>query len=38
VSIDLEEEIIIMGDVEDLLTLSDITELPIIDSNNYFNF
>ena len=38
VSIDLEEEIIIIGDVEDLLSLSDITELPIIDSNNYFNF
>lgn len=37
-SIDLEEEIIIIGDVEDLLSLSDITELPIIDSNNYFNF
>lgn len=38
VKIDLEEEIIIIGDLEDLLLLKDISELPIIDKNNFFEF
>ena len=38
VKINLEEEIIIIGDLEDLLTLKDISELPIIDKDNFFAF
>jgi hypothetical protein len=38
VSIDTEEKIIIIGDIGDLLTLQDISELPIIDASNYFSF
>ena len=38
VKVDLEEEIIIIGDLEDLLLLSDISQLPIIDKDNYFEF
>jgi hypothetical protein len=37
-SIDTEERMIILGDVEDMLSLTDIIELPIIDSSNYFAF
>ena len=37
-SIDTEEKMIILGDIQDMLSLNDIMELPIIDSNNYFAF
>ena len=37
-SIDIEEKMIILGDIQDMLSLNDIMELPIIDSNNYFAF
>lgn len=38
VSIDTEENIIIIGDIEELLTLTDVAQLPIIDSDNFFSF
>lgn len=34
----LEEEIIILGDLQDLLSLTDIGTLPIIDKDNFFAF
>lgn len=37
-SVDVEEKMIIIGDVETLLSLTEISELPIIDENNYFAF
>ena len=37
-SVDVEEQMIIIGDVETLLSLTEISELPIIDENNYFAF
>jgi len=36
--VDVEEKMIIIGDVETLLSLTEISELPIIDENNYFAF
>lgn len=38
VSVDTEEKIIIIGDTETILSLTEISELPIIDENNYFEF
>lgn len=37
-SVDVEEQMIIIGDVETLLSLTEISELPIIDESNYFAF
>jgi len=36
--VDVEEQMIIIGDVETLLSLTEISELPIIDESNYFAF
>lgn len=38
VSVDTEEKIIIIGDAETILSLTEISELPIIDENNFFCF
>ena len=38
VSVDTEEKIIIIGDAETILSLTEISELPIIDENNFFAF
>ena len=38
VSVDTEEKIIIIGGAEDILSLTEISELPIIDENNFFDF
>lgn len=38
VSVDTEEKIIIIGDTETILSLSEISEIPIIDENNFFAF
>ena len=38
VSVDVEERIIIIGDVNTILSLTEISELPIIDENNFFAF
>ena len=35
---DTEEKIIIIGDTETILSLTEISELPIIDENNFFAF
>ena len=37
-NVDVEEQMIIIGDVETLLSLTEISELPIIDESNYFAF
>ena len=37
-SVDTEEQIIIIGDVETILSLTEISELSIIDENNFFDF
>lgn len=37
-SVDTEEKIIIIGDAETILSLTEISELPIIDENNFFAF
>ena len=37
-SVDVEEKMIIIGDVETFLSLTEISELPIIDESNYFAF
>ena len=38
VSVDTEEKIIIIGDAETILSLTEISELPIIDESNFFAF
>lgn len=38
VSVDTEEKMIIIGDTETILSLTEISELPIIDENNFFAF
>ena len=38
VSVDTEEKIIIIGDAKTILSLNEISELPIIDENNFFKF
>lgn len=38
VSVDTEEKIIIIGDAATILSLTEISELPIIDENNFFAF
>ena len=38
VIVDTEEKIIIIGDAETILSLTEISELPIIDENNFFAF